>query len=124
MDGSLVPATRVFYAESPSARPIGQPVGLSILSGPLRSLRCGPAQCFCAAAEIRACCRLAALLDLPLTAAAQNVVPVAVTAAESVERLRSWAAGRCPDAESSGIYQGDVQIKPSRKLRRADPSNN
>ena len=56
-------------------------------------------------AEIRACCRLAALLDLPLTAAAQNVVPVAVTAAESVERLRSWASGRCLDAESSGIYQ-------------------
>ena len=44
-------------------------------------------------AEIRACCRLAALLDVPLTAAAQNVVPVAVTAAESVERLRQWAAG-------------------------------
>ena len=75
-------------------------------------------------AEIRACCRLAALLDLPLTAAAQNVVPVAVTAAESVERLRSWASGRCLDAESSGIYQGDGQVKPSRKLRRADPSNN
>jgi hypothetical protein len=39
-------------------------------------------------AEIRACCRLAALLDLPLSAAAQNVVPAAVTAAESVQRLR------------------------------------
>ena len=75
-------------------------------------------------AEIRACCRLAALLDLPLTAAAQNVVPVAVTAAESVERLRSWASGRCLDAESSGIYQNDMPVKPSRKLRRADPSNN
>ena len=46
-------------------------------------------------AEIRACCRLAALLDLPLTQAAQNVVPVAVTAAESVARLRTWASGRC-----------------------------
>ena len=44
-------------------------------------------------AEIRACCRLAALLDVPLTAAAQNVVPVAVTASESVERLRTWASG-------------------------------
>ena len=30
-------------------------------------------------AEIRACCRLAALLDLPVVQAAQNVVPVAVT---------------------------------------------
>jgi len=74
-------------------------------------------------AEIRACARLAVLLDLPLTAAAQNVVPVAVTAAESVERLRTWASGRCLDAESSGIYQGSLQVKPGRKLRR-EPSNN
>src|SRR5690606_9157919 len=43
-------------------------------------------------AEIKSCCRLAALLDLPLVQAAQNVVPVAVTAAESVERLRTWAS--------------------------------
>ncbi|MGA2502189.1 MAG: AAA family ATPase, partial [Tepidisphaeraceae bacterium] len=49
-------------------------------------------------AEIQSCCRLAALLDLPLKEAAKNVVPVAVTAAESVERLRTWAAGRCLDA--------------------------
>ena len=55
-------------------------------------------------AEIKACCRLAALLDVPLTAAANNVVPVAMTAAESVEKLRSWASGRCLSADSSGIY--------------------
>jgi hypothetical protein len=42
-------------------------------------------------AEIRSCCRLAALLDVPLTQAARNVVPVAITAAESVEKLRSCA---------------------------------
>jgi SpoVK/Ycf46/Vps4 family AAA+-type ATPase len=46
-------------------------------------------------AEIRSCCRLAALLDVPLTQAAHHVVPVAVTAAEAVERLRNWASGRC-----------------------------
>ena len=46
-------------------------------------------------AEVRSCCRLAALLDVPLTQAAHHVVPVAVTAAEQVERLRSWASGRC-----------------------------
>jgi len=77
-------------------------------------------------AEIRACCRLAALLDLPLTAAAQNVVPVAVTAAESVERLRLWASGRCLDAESGGIYRASgagTLTKPGRKVRR-DPSAN
>lgn len=77
-------------------------------------------------AEIRACCRLATLLDVPLTAAAQNVVPVAVTAAESVERLRTWASGRCLSADQPGVYSNGVGLpsKPSRKLRRADPSNN
>lgn len=66
-------------------------------------------------AEIRACCRLAALLDVPVVQAAQNVVPVAVTAAESVDRLRTWARGRCLDADRGGIYQGDgVQPGPRR----------
>jgi SpoVK/Ycf46/Vps4 family AAA+-type ATPase len=76
-------------------------------------------------AEIRACCRLASLLDLPLTAAAQNVVPVAVTAAESVEQLRQWASGRCLDAEAGGIYRsnGSTIAKPNRRVRR-DVSNN
>ena len=45
-------------------------------------------------AEIRACCRLAALLDVPLTEAAQNVVPVAVTAAESCFQIPDlWFPG-------------------------------
>src|SRR4051812_1505212 len=55
-------------------------------------------------AEIRSCCRLAALLDIPLVEAAQNVVPVAVTAGESVERLRDWAAGRCLAADRPGLF--------------------
>ena len=46
-------------------------------------------------AEIKSCCRLAALLDFPLTQAARNVVPVAVTSAETIEKLRTWASGRC-----------------------------
>ncbi len=78
-------------------------------------------------AEIRACCRLAALLDVPLMQAAQNVVPVARTAQESVDRLRTWAAGRCLDADRGGIYAGApnlVGAKPGRKVRRAAPSNN
>ena len=76
-------------------------------------------------AEIRACCRLATLLDVPLSAAAQNVVPVAVTAGESVERLRTWATGRCLDAEAGGIYGrgGSADGQPRRKFRR-DPSSN
>ena len=78
-------------------------------------------------AEIRACCRLAALLDLPLEAAALNVVPIARTAAESIERLRTWAAGRCLDAELGGIYQGQVNAKSRRRVTRGssgDPSAN
>ena len=79
-------------------------------------------------AEIRACCRLTALLDVPLVDAARNVVPVARTAAESVERLRQWASGRCLSADGTGgIYQRDTPVdipKPGRKVRRGDPSNN
>jgi hypothetical protein len=74
-------------------------------------------------AEIRSTCRLAALLDLPLREAARNVVPVAVTAAESVERLRAWASGRCLDASRPGIYNragGDE--KPLRRVAR--PTSN
>jgi ATPase family associated with various cellular activities (AAA) len=76
-------------------------------------------------AEIRACCRLAALLDITLFQAASQVVPVAVTAAEAMEKLRSWASGRCLDASKSGIYARDGQTpsKPARRLRR-DPSDN
>lgn len=84
-----------------------------------------PADADWTGAEIRACCRLAALLDLPLVAAAENIVPVARTAAESVTRLRSWAGGRCLDAARGGIYRGPggEPVKTARRVRR-DPSNN
>lgn len=75
-------------------------------------------------AEIQSCCRLAALLDLPLKEAAKNVVPVAVTAAESVERLRAWAAGRCLDASRPGVYtRGAVPPAPAGR-RVARPTSN
>ncbi|WP_425619160.1 AAA family ATPase [Anatilimnocola sp. NA78] len=73
-------------------------------------------------AEIRACCRLAALLDVPLTVAAQNIAPIAVTAAESVEHLRTWATGRCLSADRPGIYQqGQAAAPVRRKVSR--PAN-
>jgi hypothetical protein len=75
-------------------------------------------------AEIRASCRLAALLDVPLVQAAQNVVPVAVTAAESVERLRTWAGGRCLDADKPGIYQPKAAPTGSRRKVVRGVSNN
>jgi hypothetical protein len=75
-------------------------------------------------AEIRACCRLAALLDLPLMQAAQNVVPVAVTAAESVERLRKWAGGRCLSADQPGVYARQGNSSTARRRVSRDPSQN
>jgi hypothetical protein len=78
-------------------------------------------------AEIKACCRLAALLDLPLTAAAQNIVPVARTSAESVEKLRQWASARCLSADRPGIYSASSSAATSRRrVSRGpiDPRNN
>ncbi len=81
-------------------------------------------------AEIRSCCRLAALLDIPLIEAAQNVVPVAVTANESVQRLRDWASSRCLSADAPGVYtrpgKGDIAGNGTKARRRVarDPSLN
>lgn len=75
-------------------------------------------------AEIKSCCRLAALLDMTLTQAALQVVPVAVTAAETVEKLRTWASGRCLSATNPGIYHRDgIRPTPTRKLRRGSSLN-
>jgi SpoVK/Ycf46/Vps4 family AAA+-type ATPase len=75
-------------------------------------------------AEIRSCCRLAALLDVSLVEAAKNVVPVAVTAAESVSRLKDWASGRCLDADVPGIYKPNGTASPKRRSITRDPSLN
>jgi SpoVK/Ycf46/Vps4 family AAA+-type ATPase len=75
-------------------------------------------------AEIKSCCRLAALLDISLTQAAQHVVPVAVTAAEQVEKLRTWASGRCLNAAAPGIYRRDGQAAPRPARRVQRPSQN
>ena len=77
-------------------------------------------------AEIRSCCRLASLLDVPLVEAAKNIVPVAVTASESVEKLRRWASGRCLSADTPGVYRSTASSAPSSGGRRVqrDPSAN
>lgn len=76
-------------------------------------------------AEIKSCCRLAALLDVPLTQASHHVVPVAVTAAEQVERLPTWASGRCLSAAAPGIYRrgGEQPVRPGRRIHQG-PSDN
>lgn len=75
-------------------------------------------------AEIRSCCRLATLLDVPLIEAAKNIVPIAVTAAESVAKLRQWASGRCLNAEVAGIYHHQAATNKRRRRVTPDPSSN
>jgi len=76
-------------------------------------------------AEIKSCCRLAALLDVPLIQAGQNIVPVAATASEAISRLRQWASGRCLAADEPGLYlaSGERASQPRRQVRRS-PSDN
>lgn len=76
-------------------------------------------------AEIRSCCRLAKMLELSLIDAAKNVVPVARTAHESVERLRQWASGRCLSANTPGIYAREASTgRSARRVSRGEPTNN
>ena len=72
-------------------------------------------------AEIKSCCRLASLLDVPLVQAAQNVVPVAVTAGDKIEGLRQWASGRCLSADRAGVYSrgGQAGARVRRVVREA-----
>jgi SpoVK/Ycf46/Vps4 family AAA+-type ATPase len=75
-------------------------------------------------AEIKSCCRLAALLDVSLVQAAQNVVPVAVTSAESIDKLKTWATGRCLSASTPGIYRCTTTDTKSRRRVSREPSAN
>jgi SpoVK/Ycf46/Vps4 family AAA+-type ATPase len=75
-------------------------------------------------AEIKSCCRLSAMLDVPLATAAKNVVPVAITANESIDKLRTWASGRCLSASQTGIYACQETKSSRRRKISTDPSNN
>jgi hypothetical protein len=72
-------------------------------------------------AEIKACCRLAALLDVPVLTAAQNIVPVARTSTEAVARLRKWASGRCLAADKPGMFE--ARPEPAAARRRVNRSS-
>ena len=75
-------------------------------------------------AEIKSCCRLASLLEVPLVQAAQNVVPVAVTAGDKIDSLRQWASGRCLSADRAGVYSRDQERNDSRaRLVLREPVN-
>lgn len=75
-------------------------------------------------AEIKACCRLSALLKTTLLEASRYIVPVAVTSAESVEKLRTWTSGRCLSANQPGLYQSSQAKAGSRRNVKRDSSFN
>jgi hypothetical protein len=77
-------------------------------------------------AEIKTCCRLAALLDVNLVEASQYVVPVAKTAADKVQALREWASGKCISASSPGVYQcrKEQKDRPRRAIVGKNSQNN
>jgi hypothetical protein len=77
-------------------------------------------------AEIKSCCRLASLLDVPLVQASLNVVPVSVTARDKVEDLRAWASGRVLSADQPGIYSRPEQEVGNSRARRVmrEPGRN
>ena len=79
-------------------------------------------------AEIRDCCRQAAMRKRSLVKAALTVMPVSKTSSESVQALRKWASGRCLDVETDGIFtfsEGGTSMavaengSPRRALRRS-----
>ena len=73
-------------------------------------------------AEIESCCRLAALLGVSPSEAAESIVPVSVSGKESLAKLRRWASGRCLDAEAGGVFRpgGDRPPAPDAPRRRTD----
>lgn len=80
-------------------------------------------------AEIKTCCRLAALQEETLEETAKGVTIVSQTAADKLAALREWASGKCRSVDKSGMYRckdaaaeeaGDKQPKPlvKRKVHR------
>ena len=68
-------------------------------------------------AEIRACCRLAAMQGDTLMDVAPDIIPVSSTASDKIETLRQWAAGRCRSADATGAYTRTRSATP--ETRRA-----
>ncbi|MCA9564427.1 MAG: AAA family ATPase, partial [Myxococcales bacterium] len=75
-------------------------------------------------AEIRACCRLSQLLQRSLGEAAQLVIPIAASAGGQIENLRTWADGRCLDANRPGPFHHSPNKRPSRRSIQTQPSDN
>lgn len=69
-------------------------------------------------AEIKACCRLAKALDVPLMEAAEGIVPVSLSSMEEIECLRNWANDRVIDASTGTVYKARAFPKGKRSVSR------
>ena len=72
-------------------------------------------------AEIKACCRLARLRDIPLQEVAPSIVPVIRVNREGVDKMRNWAKDRCLSADYEGSFRADPldgKIKSTKKATR------
>ena len=58
------------------------------------------------------------------TMAAQNVLPVAVTAGDKIESLRQWASGRCLSADQAGVYSRAEQSGARSRKIASEPGVN
>ena len=63
-------------------------------------------------AEIRACCRMSAILGVSLVDAGVYIVPVSSTSKEKVDSLKNWARNRCLDANQPGMFQNTIASQP------------
>ena len=70
-------------------------------------------------AEIEGCCDVADLLNISLTEAANQIVPVAVTAGERITWLRDWATNKVLSADHVGqIYKADQHAPKTKTGKR------
>jgi len=72
-------------------------------------------------AEVKTCCRLARLLDVPLLKAAESVIPITQTRGGQIESLRKWAHNKCLDAETGLAYvwhEHEAKDQPKSQLRK------
>jgi len=69
-------------------------------------------------AEIQQCCNIAYRLKIGLREAATYIVPVATSAAEAINKLRSEASGRFISASQPGIYTYSVTMGPEVSAKR------
>jgi len=103
--GFMIPAlSKSLSAQTSLKRTLGHRPGvLRAQSGGAGHLAARPDDATLTGAVIKSCCRLMSFLAATLVQAAQDVVPMAITAGDKIEGLRQWASGRCLRSDRPGM---------------------